>query len=204
MSGPLSWKDRVLMDWFYRRKLSDFIDPAQRVGWMSSKSQNARFETFLQIGALEGKRILDVGCGLGGFYGYLQSEGWTGSYTGFDRMSEMVKDASQRYPGVRFERLDIAEQEPAERWDYVFMSGLFNRRVKDNWGWISQVVGSAYRLSQRGTAFNLLSDTHPDQDGDFFYASQGDLERFAASLAPGRWRTAPCALPHDMTVFLYP
>jgi SAM-dependent methyltransferase len=184
--------------------LSCFTDPAQRVGWISSKSQNARFEAFLEIGDLQGKRVLDVGCGLGDFYGFLKSKGWTGSYTGFDRMNEMVAEARQRRPGTRFECCNIAEKEPDEHWDYVFMSGLFNHRVRDNWGWIAQVVGPAYRLAQCGTAFNLLSDTSPDQDDDFFYASPKDLERFAAALAPGRWKIIPCARPHDLTVFLYP
>ena len=204
MSGPLSWKDYLFLDWFYRRKLSAFTDPAQRVGWISGESQKARFDAFYQIGALEGKRVLDVGSGLGDFYGYLQSKGWNGSYTGFDRLGEMVEESRRRYPGVRFEKRNIAEQVTDERWDYVFMSGLFNHRVRDNWGWISQVVSPAQRLSQCGTAFNLLSDTNPDQDEDFFYASREELGRFAEALAPGRWRMVSCALPHDLTIFLYP
>lgn len=203
MGAPLSWKDRVLLDWFYRRKLSNSTDPAQRVGWISRKTQEARFDLLLGIGELEGGRILDVGCGLGGFYAYLRSKGWSGSYTGFDRMGEMVEEAQRLHPGVRFERFDIAEQDPGERWDWVFMSGLFNQRVRDNWGWVRQVVGAAYGLSQKGAAFNLLSDTYPDPDSDFFYASRSDLERFCATLAPGRWRTLVSAHPHDLTAFLY-
>jgi SAM-dependent methyltransferase len=173
------------------------------VGWISQKTQNARFDVFREIGDLEGKRILDVGCGLGDFYGYLRSKGWNGAYTGFDRMDEMVDEARLQYPGVRFEKVNIIENEPEERWDWAFMSGLFNHRVRDNWGWIAQVVGSAFHLSRNGTAFNLLSDTHPDPDGDFFYASRSDLEGFCAALAPGRWRTLDCSHPHDMTAFLY-
>jgi hypothetical protein len=83
------------------------------------------------------------------------------------------------------------------------MSGLFNHHVRDNWIWITQVVGAAYRLSHKGVAFNLLSDTTPDPDSDFFYTSRADLERFAATMAPGRWKIGPSVLPNDLTVFLY-
>ena len=132
MGGPLSWKDRYLLDWFYRRKLSAFDEPAQQVGWLSKKSQDARFEAFLAIGNLEGARILDVGCGLGCFYGFLRNREWQGTYTGFDRLKDMTEGALARYPGIRFENRNIAENLPDERWDWVFLSGLFNHRVRDN------------------------------------------------------------------------
>ena len=203
MGGPLGWKDKFLLDWFYRRKLEAFSQPAQRVGWLSKANQDARFRSFLAIGDLQGTRVLDVGCGLGCFYGYLRDQDWTGSYTGFDRLKDMVAEAQARFPEVRFEARNIAENPPVERWDWVFMSGLFNHKVRDNWGWIRQVAGTALDLAEQGIGFNLLADSHPDPDPDFFYASKKDLGEFAESLAPGRWRHGPSHVPDDLTIFLY-
>lgn len=204
MGGPLSWRDRLYLDWFYRRKLRAFKEPAQRVGWISPQSQAARFEQLLAVGDLGGCRVLDVGCGLGGLLGFLRSRGWSGTYTGFDRMREMVEEARRLHLGARFEVRDISENPPGEAWDYVFLSGLFNHRIRDNWAWIAQGVGAALPLAERGLAFNLLGDGRSDQDPDFFYASRDDLEGFAEGLAPGRWRISVCPITKDWTAYLYP
>jgi SAM-dependent methyltransferase len=204
VGGSLSWWDRVFLDRFYRRKLRSFFDPAQRVGWYSATTQRARFEAMMPLGDLMDARVLDVGCGLGDLYGFLEARGWRGSYTGFDRLEDMVVEARRLHPGARFVRHNLLNCPTEERWDYVFMSGLFNHRIRDNWAWVAEGVVAARGVAEKGLAFNLLGDTQTDQDGEFFYASRGDLERFLEALAPGRWRVSLCPVTRDLTAFVYP
>ena len=84
MAGPLSFLDRLYLRIFYLMKSWKYDLPENRVGWRSRQNQEVRFETLASIGDLRGKSILDAGCGLGCFYGYLKDRGWEGQYTGFD------------------------------------------------------------------------------------------------------------------------
>lgn len=182
--------------------MTAFTRPSQRVGWISDENQEARFKLLTGVGPLEGARVLDVGCGLGCLYGYLEAQGWKGVYTGFDRLKDMVGEARRRYPGARFECRNIAENPPEERWDYAFLCGLFNHKVRDNEGWIRQVVGAALAVSEKGLAFNLLTPDHPYPDADFFYASREEAAILGESIAPGRWSLAPAVLRGDVTLYI--
>src|SRR6202789_2181925 len=202
--SPFSRKELLSMRLFYVSKLIGFNSPFYRVGWKSQKTQEARFNALLAVGNLKGKSILDLGCGLGCLYGYLKKLGWKGEYTGIDVLDMMVKGASDRFPGVVFEKRNILLDPPRRQWDYVFISGIFNHRVKDNWAWIGETVQSCFKLSRLGMAFNLLESQSQEDDSDtgFFYAKRADLEQKASRWSAGNYKIVSGYLPDDMTVYL--
>jgi SAM-dependent methyltransferase len=188
---------------FYMGKLIGYQEPSHRVGWRSSNTQEARFNALLAIGDLRGKKILDLGSGLGCLYGYLKEMGWEGEYTGYDVLDLMVQGARKRFPGVTFENRNILLDPPRRQWDYILISGVFNHKVKDNWTWIEETLRLCLKLSRLGVAFNLL-ETHEDNDDtSFFYAKGKDLEQKADLLSAGRFKIVRGYLPDDMTAYLY-
>jgi SAM-dependent methyltransferase len=199
----LSWFDRLYLYLFYLKRLRTFDLPENQVGWRSRKNQELRFQAFLDLGDLNQSKILDLGCGLGCFFQFLKDRDGTGGYTGMDVLGMMVQKARLRFPETRFERRDILKNPPAEQWDYVFISGVFNHKVKDNWAWMDQLVPAAFALARKGLAFNVLSSEAGWWDPELFYANPIEMERKVKEWSAGKYKMVKGYLPEDMTFYLY-
>lgn len=173
------------------------------MGWRSRQNQEARFKALTEIGGLNGLAILDVGCGLGCLYGYLKARGWNGEYQGFDFLKSMVDRAAHRFPDARFEQRDILKSPPKEKWDFVFICGVLNHKVRDNWGWMEQLVMEGMNLARKGLAFNVLSAEAGWPDPELFYVNPKLLEDKVAAWSGGNYKIVKGYLPEDLTVYLY-
>lgn len=154
------------------------------------------------IGDLSGKRVLDLGCGLGCLYGHLVGSGWRGDYTGIDLLGPMVRKAKARFPGVEFERRDILRDPPKRTWDYVLINGVFNHKFRDNWAWIEAMVRGALGVAERGVAFNLLDREAGWMDPDLFYARPQEALQRAELWSQGKARLVQGYLSEDFTLHL--
>ena len=125
------------------------------VDWQSAAAQRARFAAVLAVGDLDGATVLDAGCGLGDFYGYLRERGIAARYTGCDLSTPHVEAARTAYPDARFVAADVQEILAGERFDYVIGCGLLHLRVPrwNRWAW--SIVCAMYDGCLRGIAFTL-------------------------------------------------
>ena len=94
---------------FYDDNVSKHGNDIRSVAWGSKESQENRFLVFSEMTDLEGKDILDVGCGLGDLYGWLKSRFKSFNYTGVDITSSMIDEASKSYPDAEFKVQNINE-----------------------------------------------------------------------------------------------
>ena len=173
------------------------------MGWRSRQNQELRFQALVEIADLNGKKILDLGCGLGCLYGFLREKGWVGEYTGIDLLDLMVKKARRRFPKALFEKRDILKKPPAQKWDYVLINGVLNHKVRDNWAWIESMVLASFTIAGRGLAFNLLNAEAGWEDPELFYANPKTLEEKAAVWSKGNYKIVRGYLPEDITVYMY-
>jgi SAM-dependent methyltransferase len=205
MSNPLTLHDRLYLHLFYLLRSWKYDLPENRVGWRSRQNQEMRFRVLTEIGDLKGKKTLDLGCGLGCFYAFLKNTGWSGEYRGIDILDLMIKGARRRFPGVAFEKRDILQNPPAEKWDYIFINGVFNHKVKDNWAWIEQMSKAAFALAEKGLAFNILDSGVEVEwaDKDLFYANPNILEEKVKQWSGGNYKIVRGYLPEDQTVYWY-
>lgn len=203
MAASFNLYDRLYLQLFYLRRSWEYDLPENKVGWRSRKNQELRFQALAGIGDLQGKSILDLGCGLGCLYGYLKARGWEGNYSGIDILDLMVKGAQARFPGVHFERRDILQNPPDEKWDYIFVNGVFNHKIKDNWAWIEKMVKTAFAVSRKGMAFTILNRAAGWLDQDLFYADPLELEEKIGLWSGGKYKIVKGYLPEDMTAYLY-
>jgi SAM-dependent methyltransferase len=125
------------------------------VDWQSAAAQRARFAGVLAVGDLDGATLLDAGCGLGDFYGYLRERGIAARYTGCDLSTPHVEAACKAYPDARFVAADVQTVLAGERFDYVIGCGLLHLRVPrwNRWAW--SIVRAMYDGCLRGIAFTL-------------------------------------------------
>jgi SAM-dependent methyltransferase len=165
---------------------------AHSLDWGSRESQRLRFTVLAQIGPLEGASVLDVGCGLGDFFGWLSETGQRVRYTGIDITPAMVEIAAKRFPDAQFEVCNILEGPPAGGpFDYVFASGIFYLRRTEPFPFLRRMVETMFGLCTRGTAFNSLSAWAPRREPGEFYADPLDTLAFCRTL------TTRLSLRHD-------
>jgi len=142
---------------YFERSYAEHGESIKTVGW-NAKSQRQRFEVLCQIGDLEGKNILDVGCGFGDFYDFLGKENISiGGYVGVDISERFINIARKRHPAIRLFCADILDFQSLVRIDYSFASGIFflcDLRWEEHF---IAVCRKLLRISDVGIGFNLLS-----------------------------------------------
>ncbi len=188
---------------FFNTSAKEYGATLDALNWGSKRTQELRFHILSEIAPLEGKSILDVGCGFGDFFYFLQEKlHYNINYTGVDISSEIVKEAREKYPTLNIKHLNILE-ETIEAHDYVFGSGIHNLKLDDNYGFFSLMLEKMYALAKEAVGTN------------FIYAQEGykfDEHIFAYELEkilPIVQKITPYSLfrsdylPHDMTLFLY-
>jgi SAM-dependent methyltransferase len=127
----------------------------------SSDTQQRRFEVLLQgFPDFKHKKILDFGCGAGHLFAFLKQQGFAGEYVGYDISTQLLQLARQQHPDARFEQRNILQStpaEPAETFDLIFISGVFNNNIEHNQQFMQKVLKILFPLCRQGLAFNCLS-----------------------------------------------
>jgi SAM-dependent methyltransferase len=171
----------------YRELLRRQSDPSRQVGWTDRLQQLVAFEMLAGVGELCGSKslsVLDVGCGQGDFYGYLNGRGFAGHYTGMDLLPEFVQVAHARYPRIVFVVGDILDPTlELKAHDYVVASGLFDYRTPDSAERLPRTVRRLFALCRKGLAWNVLNVSPLDRP-DLFRAPPGDLLDLCEELSP--------------------
>lgn len=163
---------------FYDRHLRDFGDSPQALRW-TAEGQEARYRAMLSIaGDLNGKRVLDFGCGKGDFYGFMRARGIESKYCGIDVNAGLIGVASEKYPGADFRVLDIEEAGLKESFDVIIACGVFNLRI----GGIQESMRSVLRLlferCKEAMHFNALSSYTVQKDVELFFVNPEELLKF--------------------------
>lgn len=145
---------------FYDQTLSKYRpnDPAI-VAWNSKESQELRFFINSSIADLTQSSILDLGCGVGDFYGYLTQNVNFNEYHGIDIHPKMIKLAKKKHGDYYFSVSDIFDWNGS--YDFVFASGPFNLKLENNEDYIQRAIHKMGSLCKKGFAFNLLSNYDP-------------------------------------------
>ena len=169
------------------------------LGWGSVVSQERRFEVLTEISDLAGSTVLDVGCGFGNLYDYLQRRRIDVRYTGFDWNPAVIETARRLRPDVAFELVDILEGEVNQRFAWVLASGILHMSDREH---AYSLISRMFKLAERGVAFNMLHSRTPEpsrRDGDVYHDPQRVME-FCRGL--GQSELVEDYFDHDFTVYV--
>lgn len=171
---------------------------------MTERSQIRRFENLLKVGSLRKKTLLDVGCGYGDFYSFLQRKGIWVDYMGFDITPAMIEIAKQKNPKIadRFRLVNILTEEIPERYDYVVSNGPLNIALDDNMPVMIRLIERMFQICNIGMAVTMTSAlTKRPKEGTFYYDPAEILHRvsrFCQNLVLDH-----SYLPHDFALSCY-
>lgn len=172
-------------------------------GWGSKESQELRFKILTEVADLSLKSVLDVGCGLGNLYSYLQNQGITCDYLGVDINARMIAKAKKCLPEAKFETLDILTfNDHLSRYDFVLLSGVFNLGQDNHKEFVEAMIRRMYQIACEAVAFNIMS-----MKADFiqpyeYYARPGGILDFCLTLTR-RVILRHDYMTHDFTVYMY-
>jgi SAM-dependent methyltransferase len=145
---------------YWERQASDARNDAERVDW-HPRPQRMRFAVFTEMNDVAGKSVLDVGCGLGDLWLYLQHRRMNCEYVGFDISSEMVRRCRERFQGVRFESGNILEWDAGHQFDYVVSIGIHNKpRVDHGLEVLDKITRRQFELCRVAAHLSLLTDRY--------------------------------------------
>jgi SAM-dependent methyltransferase len=177
-------------------------DDSMVVAWASRESQFLRFEVLSQIATFENCSILDVGCGVGDYIGFIEESDLNVDYLGIDINSGMIRASKEKYPGRTFETKDIRDVH--DQVDYVIASGPFNIQLSDNKSYLETMVRRMMSLAKKGVSFNLLSSLAPYalRYGGLHYYDPCAVFKFCYEEF-GKVSIRHDYLEHDFTVYIY-
>lgn len=187
---------------FFDKTLDLFGDRPEAVRW-TKEGQIRHYEAMLDIGDIQGSKILDFGCGKGDFYGFLKDRGMDVKYTGIDINERLINLARNRYPGVDFRVLDIEKEDLQEDFDFIFLCGVFNLKVSGLDDLIRSALIKLFRHCRKGLAFNALSAHNPKKDYELFYLKPEDIFGFALKNLSPFLSLRHDRIPYDFTLFVY-
>jgi ubiquinone/menaquinone biosynthesis C-methylase UbiE len=183
----------------YERRLAEhgFDVAALKSGGLGK--QFVRHTTHARIFDLNGRRIVDIGCGIGMFYRFLKNSNVNiEDYIGVDIVEPFLEYNRQTYPEAKFVNLDIF-RDPIEslQSDVVFMSQIFNARYEtsDNEAIARAAVERFFTVAREGVVIDFMSSYVDYREAQHHYFEPDTMLRFAKGLTPY------VALHHDYLPF---
>lgn len=126
----------------------------------------------------------DVGCGLGGYGEFLKNSFSDRKidYSGTDIVPALLDEARAKHPGHHFYLRDLTQAPGNDRYDYVVLSGVFHQRrttpIPEWERYLQALVQNAYRMCQKGLAFNVVSPFVDFYLPELYYANLGKIVNF--------------------------
>jgi SAM-dependent methyltransferase len=188
---------RIDVHSFYRDCLEKHGETAEGLHFQCADTQIARFRVLREYLPEDLTRLslVDVGCGFGDLYHYLEQQGGApGRYIGLDLHEHMVEVARRR-TGCDILQGDVLH-DPLPTADWYVSSGALNTLTKDE---TRLFIERCWAAASRGFVFNLLRGQ--DWSEIFNYRQPHEVESWAADLG-AEIAIADGYLHEDFTVAL--
>ncbi len=190
---------------FWNGQADKFGDSFKTLAYGSKETQSRKFKILTEIGDLQNKIILDVGCGFGDLYEYLKSCGIDVEYHGVDISPKIIEIAKIKRPNINVDVEDILVTSAQEKYDYVMSTGFNCRKTGNNEMLEKLMIKKMFKLCKLGVAVGLQSKYSPDYDPNSrgYFSSPEDLFNYCMSEIT-RWVILRHDyMPHDFTLYLY-
>ena len=171
------------IDKYYQSLVDQYGNDPRAADYGRPQSQAAKFRMLSEVMPLGGLRVLDVGCGLAHFSGFLKQRWGEVDYHGIDTTAKMVELARSLHPDLKIEHADVLSFEPLESFDVVFANGIFYLIQDQPFQRMCEIIRKMFSLARKAVAFNSLSIWAPHKEPSEFYADPVETLRFCRELS---------------------
>lgn len=195
-----------------KRKIADHYvpringnDPGYQVlDWESAEAHMERFQVLIDTIELKGSSLLDIGCGVGDLFGFLEEHQIGVDYTGLDILPEMTEEAHRRHPAGRFVSGNLFDAEhplyPENSFDVLYSSGIFNLNLGNNQDFLRGSLPFLFKTAKTWVVFNLLDTDHPVQSDRYVRFAAEEVISWIRPYA-SEVKAVHDYVPHDFTLF---
>jgi RimJ/RimL family protein N-acetyltransferase len=175
-------------------------DTVAALDYGSEGSQRARFAAIVESVELDGRSLLDVGCGLAHLADFLDERGLHVRYTGLDISPAMVARARRRRADLDLRAGNVLDS-PLDDHDVVCANGIFYLHGAAGGHVLERVVERMWQLAREAVVFTSLSAWAPPGEEGEFHAEPLETLAFCRRLT-SRIAFRHDYLPHDFLVVL--
>lgn len=148
------------------------------VGWSSGKTDERYFQLFNHLDNFT--TVLDIGCGLGHLYLYLNTK-FNIHYTGTEINPNFYNFCKESYIDSDFHLQNNLVPSIDKKFDVIVMSGLFNTSLNNETLPYKKLLDKAFLLSNKFITFNFLSNDVDYKDKHLNYTSLGEVVEYCES-----------------------
>ena len=169
------------------------------------QTQYLRFSEIVKFLDLDDgrKTLLDVGCGNAELYKFLNFLGFRGRYLGYDINEKLLSQARSRFADIDVQNKDIMDEEVAQRFNYVVLSGLFNVNVGQSTTWVHEFLKRMFALCDEVMVFNMISTHVTFRDEGTYYMNPAETLTFCIENLSRRTTLSHHNLPYNYTVSVF-
>ena len=186
----------------YKAAFYAYGESPSSLHWVDYNSIATRYRNLVADLDIEGKSVMDAGCGMGYGLPYLLSKTEDFSYLGIDVVEEFISFANKHYLGFEFIAADCFSPAFNQQADIVISSGVMNANIPN---WLEErkkMITKLYSLASETLAFNMAGGlTKIPPDYKIAYADANEIADFCTSLTP-RVVLKTDYHPRDFTVIL--
>jgi len=185
MVDYLKQNDRKKIEALYNDRFDNYKNDIKTVGWGSREDQTLRFEQLFRNLDLKGKKILDVGCGLGDLTTFL-NEKTSGnfSYIGIDIAKSLIDEANRLKAANNISFIHGEVFLINGKFDYVVESGALTYKIEDNILYTTKVMKKMFELSNEAACLNFMTKYVDFELDKNFHYSPEEMFTHAINLTP--------------------
>jgi len=186
---------------YYQKLFDEYGVSPQSVGWGSKKGkQSIRFDVLCKIGDLSNSTILDLGCGFGDLFGYLDYQKIKVNYHGIDINENLVSMGKKIYPKASLEYRDFEKKKFTKKFDWVIASGITSHG--STYSHLTNIIKEMFRICKKGCSINFVSDNVDYKSKNLFYSSPEKIVSIT-KLITNRFVLKHDYMPYEFTLYLY-
>lgn len=171
---------------FYSDKFNKHGNNIKSIGWGNKKDQNLRFEKIFSGIDYDNKTILDVGCGFGDLFFYLNKKNKDNNfkYTGVDITPYFANIAKER---LKFTNSTVYCGEILninKKFDIVIASGSMSYKFKGAKSKNLILIEKMFKISKKIISVNFMSSYSDYQLNKNLHYKPEEMFKFAKKLSP--------------------
>ncbi len=196
------WNQKVKS---YQKRYKKYGVSPKALKYWNQKSLETRFRELLTEIDIEGKNILDFGCGFGDIISHLEKKSKNFSYTGVDIVPEFIEVATRHYPKHKFLLHNPLTNPIKQKFDIVIASGSLNSKLANPDKFRKSAIKILFDHAKEVFAFNIAG-SHPQPKNkakySIYYSDSLKVFDYCSSLTP-KAILRQNYFPKDFTIIMF-